>query len=243
MFKIALGAGHGIHTAGKRCMKLLDPYETREWFLNDRICDAVEIMLEEYEGYSLLRLDDSDDGEENVPLLERVTAANEAKVDFYLSVHHNAGINGGTGGGIMAFTYPGASEESRAWRDELYDALIRKTGLRGNRTKPKAEANYYVLKNTSMPAVLLELGFMDSRTDVPVILTYTYAMQCAEAITEVIVKRGGLKEKGGSEAKEAVKWITENGIMKGNENGDLMLQEPMTRKQFAVMLYRYHKRF
>lgn len=243
MFKIALGAGHGIHTAGKRCMKELDPNETREWFLNDRICDAVEMLLEEYEGYNLLRLDDSDDGEENVPLKERVAAANQAKVDFYLSVHHNAGINGGKGGGIMAFTAPGASAESRAWRDELYDALIRKTGLRGDRSSPKAEGNYYVLKNTSMPAVLLELGFMDSRTDVPVILTHTHAMQCAAAIVEVIVKRGGLQKKNQNEIKEAVKWITDSGIMKGNEAGDLMLQEPMTRQQFALMLHRYHKLF
>ena len=46
-----------------------------------------------------------------------------------------------------------------------------------------------------MPAVLLELGFMDSATDVPVILTEQYADSCAKAICEVIVKRAGLKKK------------------------------------------------
>ena len=46
-----------------------------------------------------------------------------------------------------------------------------------------------------MPAVLLELGFMDSATDVPVILSEDYAENCAKAITEVIVKRGGLTKK------------------------------------------------
>lgn len=42
-----------------------------------------------------------------------------------------------------------------------------------------------------------------------------------------------------TEAEEAVEWITGKGIMKGNASGDLMLDQPITRKQFAVMLYRY----
>ena len=40
-FKIALTAGHYKYTAGKRCLKSIDPNETREWWLNDRIADKV----------------------------------------------------------------------------------------------------------------------------------------------------------------------------------------------------------
>lgn len=195
MFKIALGAGHGIHTAGKRCMKALDPNETREWWLNDRIADYVESNLKDYEGYSLIRLDDSDDGEENPALADRVSRANTWGADFYLSIHHNAGMNGGKGGGIVAYSYPRAGKETTAWRDELYDALIAQTGLKGNRSQGKAEGDYYVLRKSAMPAVLLELGFMDSKTDVPIILTDDYAKKCAKAITEVIVKRAKLTKK------------------------------------------------
>ena len=46
-----------------------------------------------------------------------------------------------------------------------------------------------------MPAVLLELGFMDSQTDVPIILTEKFADQCAEAIVKVLVERGKLTKK------------------------------------------------
>lgn len=46
-----------------------------------------------------------------------------------------------------------------------------------------------------------------------------------------------------SEAEQAVAWITEKGVMLGSEDGDLMLDEPLTRRQLAVMLYRYHKTF
>ena len=31
IFKLALNAGHGLYTEGKRCLKSLDPKETREW--------------------------------------------------------------------------------------------------------------------------------------------------------------------------------------------------------------------
>lgn len=195
MFKIALGAGHGLNTAGKRCLKSIDPSETREWWLNDRICDMVESKLKGYAGYELLRLDDSDDGEDDVPLSTRTNKVNAWDADFYLSVHHNAGINGGSGGGILAYTHPKSSKVSVEWRDALYDALIKHTGLKGNRTNPKATGNYHVLRESNMPAVLLELGFMDSKTDVPLILTNEYAEQCATAIVEVLVKRGGLTKK------------------------------------------------
>lgn len=244
-FKIALGAGHGINTAGKRCLKEIDPNETREWWLNDRICDMVESGLRAYDGYELLRLDDSDDGQVNVALAVRTANANSWGADFYLSVHHNAGIKGGTGGGIVVYTHPECSKESEAWSDALYKRLIAKTGLKGNRTTPQAKSDLYVLRHTKMPAVLLELGFMDSKTDVPVILSEEYARACAESIVEVLVERGGLKRKQAekSETDLALEWITGNGIMRGNTDGDLMLERPLTRMQFAVMLYRFAKQF
>ncbi|MBO5706411.1 MAG: N-acetylmuramoyl-L-alanine amidase [Bacteroidaceae bacterium] len=217
MFKIALGAGHGINTAGKRCLKSLDPNETREWWLNDRICDHVESLLKDYEGYSLLRLDDSDDGKENPELADRVNRANTWGADFYLSVHHNAGVKGGKGGGIVAFAHPNASKASVEWRDALYDALIDHTGLKGNRATPKATSDLYVLRKTSMPAVLLELGFMDSRTDVPVILTDKYAQNCAKAIVEVLVQRGGLTKK--------VKYRVQVGSFSKLENAEKLSKE------------------
>lgn len=198
MFKLALGAGHGFNTSGKRCLRAIDPFETREWFLNDRICDYIEGALGMYSGHEILRLDDSDDGMDDVALQTRILRANKWGADLYLSIHHNAGIKGGTGGGIVAYMHPNAGAETKEWRDELYDKLIEKTYLRGNRSNPKATGNYYVLRETKMPAVLLELGFMDSKTDVPFILSEDYARKCAEAITEVIVNKANLtKETAG----------------------------------------------
>lgn len=41
-----------------------------------------------------------------------------------------------------------------------------------------------------------------------------------------------------SYAKAAVEWVVRQGIMTGNADGDLMLNQPITRQQAAVMLYR-----
>ena len=191
-FRIALTAGHYKYTAGKRCLKSLDPNETREWVLNDRIADRVERLLKEnYTGYELIRTDDTT-GEKLVSLNSRTTAANNFKADFYLSIHHNAGINGGNGGGIIAITYTNCDSESLAWQTALYHSLISYTGLKGNRATPLSKMNLAEVRDTKMPSVLLELGFMDSATDVPIILSDDYATKCAKAIVEVIASRGKL---------------------------------------------------
>ena len=41
-------------------------------------------------------------------------------------------------------------------------------------------------------------------------------------------------------AADAVTWAVDTGIMQGDEDGDLMLREPVTREQFVTMLKRYH---
>ena len=193
-FKIALNAGHYSKTLGKRCLKRLDKNETREWVLNDRICDKIETKLKAYEGYELLRIDDTT-GKNDISLAKRTKTANNWGADFYLAIHHNAGVNGGSGGGVMAFVYTKASAAAKAWQKELYNAIISKTGLKGNRATPLASANLHEVRETKMPAVLLECGFMDSKTDVPVILSDKFAEQVAEACVDVLVKKGKLTKK------------------------------------------------
>lgn len=41
-------------------------------------------------------------------------------------------------------------------------------------------------------------------------------------------------------SEDAVRWAIENGILYGDENGDLMLEKPCTREQMVVFLKRLH---
>lgn len=200
-YKIALDAGHYSKTSGKRCLKKLDPNETREWTLNDRIADKVEIGLQAYTGYELLRLDDPT-GKKEISTDKRAKAANDWVADDLYSIHHNAGADGGKGGGIVVYVEKNADANTVALQKALYKKLIEKTGLKGNRSNPTPKSNVSkVLTRSNMTAVLMELGFMDSKTDTPIILTDEYADQCAEAIVEVMVERGKLQKKAEEPAK------------------------------------------
>ena len=201
MFKIVIDPGHGLYTSGKRCLKSIDPKETREWTLNSRIAGKVISKLKSYEGYELLRVDDPT-GKTDVSLSTRTNKANKWGADFYLSIHHNAGIGGGSGGGISAFVYPGVDKETLDWQKAIYDSLIKYTGLKGNRSQPLAQADFHVLRETNMPAVLIEDGFMDSTTDTPIILTEDFAEKSANALVEVIVSKGKLKKKTDTKPEE-----------------------------------------
>ena len=189
--KIAIDAGHGLYTAGKRCLKTLDPNETREWMLNARIADQVVEHLKRC-GAECIRLDDAT-GETDISLAKRVSAANTAKADYCVSIHHNAGIKGGSGGGAVVYVYSGAhSAKADKLQESVYNGLIAAVGKFGNRSNPLASANLYLLRKTNMPAVLVEVGFMDSSTDAPLILDETWAAKAAEGIAKGICNATGL---------------------------------------------------
>jgi len=195
MFSLALSAGHYINTPGKRIPASLDANETREWTLNSRVCEKIEKILAGYDGIEILRVDDVT-GKRETGLSERTNSANAWGADLYLAIHHNAGINGGSGGGIVAYVYTRPSAESVDWQKRFYNELIEETGLKGNRSAPMQKANLHEVREPDMPAVLLELGFMDSKTDVPIILTDKFASQCAQAIAQVIIEKAKLAESG-----------------------------------------------
>lgn len=196
----AFGAGHGYNTAGKRCMKSLDPDQTREWFLNDRVMDIAEEDLTANYYCKVLRVGDTT-GKKDIALAKRVKAANDAGATAYFSMHHNAGLYGKLigylkklAGGTVVFYYS-SKEERKRQAEELYKAIVSRTGLVGDRAQPVVKKGFYVLKNTKMPAFLVENGFMDSPTDVPVILSEEHARKTAEGLVSFIVKEFDLKKR------------------------------------------------
>lgn len=194
MTKIALSAGHGIYCPGKRCLKSIDKNETREWVLNDRIVDKVEAKLAEYADVEVLRVDDTT-GAKDVPLSTRIKSANNWKADLYCSFHHNASINGGSGGGITVLTYDSREKLSNI-RTKLYNCLINAGGIKGNRSQPlQNRPDLAELRNTNMSAVLVEHGFMDSTVDTPTILTEAYAEKMANGWIKFFEDYLGIKKK------------------------------------------------
>ncbi|MRG27132.1 N-acetylmuramoyl-L-alanine amidase family protein [Laceyella tengchongensis] len=89
----------------------------------------------------------------DTPLATRTGLANKKRADLYVSCHYNAG----GGEGIETYHYKGSSAGRRAAElihKHVKTAVPRKD--RGIKT-----ANFFVLRETRMPAVLIEYGFMD----------------------------------------------------------------------------------
>jgi len=193
MICITYDAGHGMSTPGKRCDKSLDPKETREWELNNRIANYVERNLSDnYTGFTFMRLDDRT-GQTDISLKERVRKANRWEEDIVISVHHNAGAKLTNAGGITAHVANVCSSKSKVYQKDLYNSLIKHTGLKGNRSNPLSSNNFYIVRYTNAPAVLIEHGFMDSLIDTPIILTDDFARKCANAHVEFLVNTFNLK--------------------------------------------------
>ena len=200
MLKIAIDAGHGLYTAGKRCSSKIDPKSTREWVLNSRIADKLGNLLKSYD-CEVLRVDDTT-GKTDIALANRCKKANDWGADVFISIHHNAGINDGSGGGTIVCYYSSKAER-KTQTQNLYNAVVKETGLIGNRSTKVSKNAFFVLKNTNMPAFLIENGFMDSTTDVPIILTETHADKTAKGLLNFLISDFKLKANGKAEAPAA----------------------------------------
>lgn len=190
---VAIDAGHGINTAGRRCLASLDLEQHREWWLNSRVAVYVQKELQKYD-CETIRTDDVT-GLKDVSLVERCEKANKAGAKAFVSIHHNAGINGGSGGGVVVYAARSATAAKKAWQKDLYDRAVGYNGLKGNRSNPLPLRDYTVIVGTNMPALLIECGFMDSKADVPRILSEEFARQTAKGIAESIADYLDLERK------------------------------------------------
>lgn len=222
MFKIAYCAGHHLGNP-KGISNFLGLGSIREWTLNDRVARYLAEAAAEYDGVELLRTDDPT-GETLIDIPERCAAANDWGADIYLDLHHNGGIDGGTGGGVVAFSRP-EDAKSGEYAKAIYNAVIAAGGLEGNRATPlQTETNFQTFREADMPAVLMEYGFMDSRTDAPIIVTEAYSRLVAYATMEGIAKVAGLRKKA-APADPGTVYRVQVGAYTVKENAENMLQK------------------
>lgn len=249
--KIAYNAGHILATAGKRLPAELDPGQTREWVLNDRVARYFAEEMARYEPVQLRRMDDPE-GMEPIDIDVRVAQANEWGADFYLSIHHNAAGRIFYGGGIEVYLdQPGGPSE--AYARAIYEAMIAATGLVGDRSDPirnGGEVSLYETRSTKMPAVLVECGYMDSVVDAPLILSEEFSRKCGYAIARAVAATAGLKRKEGEQMAaffdvapdswyaSAVEYAAETGLMVGVGDGKFEPERPVTRAELAAVLQR-----
>lgn len=138
----------------------------------------------------------------NEDLNNRAAVANNAKVDYFVSIHCNAA--GPSAYGTETFAYkPGGQGEQLA--NEIQNQLIHKIGLRNRGVK---FANYAVLRNTNMPAILVETAFISNHAEERLLADDAWRDRFAEAIAVGICNHLGIEYK-----KEAI-WVDWKTILK-----------------------------
>ncbi|SOC05740.1 N-acetylmuramoyl-L-alanine amidase [Ureibacillus xyleni] len=184
MVKIGYDAGHGMNTPGKRT-----PDGEREWSFNHQVVRAFEDELSQYRGVELRRFDDPT-GKRDVPLLERTNGANQWGADYYLSFHHNAlGSKWGSHTGVETFIYSSPKPGSLALANAVHPAVVLAYGLRNRGIK---RANLHIVRETTMPAVLIEGGFMDSTIDIKKLRDKQVLESAGRGIAQALAKYIGL---------------------------------------------------
>lgn len=194
---ILLDNGHGNNTVGKRSPKLEDGRQLLEYQWAREVVRLIAGMLEA-EGitYTIITPEEWD-----VTLEERCRRANaiakQSKMPtVFLSVHCNAAGNKGKwvdAYGWSAYTSRGETKADRL-ATCLYDAAAeifpKDKRLRRDFSDGDAdqEAGFYVLRHTSMPAVLTENFFMDCRKECEWLLTDEAKEMCARVHVEGIKK-------------------------------------------------------
>jgi len=120
-------------------------------------------------------------------LQEKCDASNNAKPDYFVSIHANA-YSAPTVSGIETFYYAG-SVAGQKLAQAVQTELIKATGRfnRGIKT-----AGYYVLNNTDATAILVETSFLTNPTEEKLLVTDAYQNKLALAISTGILKSLGI---------------------------------------------------
>ncbi|HLR09400.1 MAG TPA: N-acetylmuramoyl-L-alanine amidase [Bacillota bacterium] len=140
------------------------------------------ILTDEYDGIEV-RMSRTDDSTKS--LAERTNEANSWKADYYLSIHCNS-FNGSAQGyeDYIHNSLPDSSTTA-AYRDTLHDEISSVNQL-DNRGKKKA--NFHVLRETTMPALLTENGFIDNAHDAELMADPSWRQTVAQGHVNGLVK-------------------------------------------------------
>ena len=124
-------------------------------------------------------------GDQTLSLSERSNLANRSNLDFYLSVHHNAG--GGTG--FESYVYNGSvPSQTLSYQRVIHDEVIASIKPFNVIDRGKKRANFHVLRETEMPSVLVELLFMDNPKDLALLNDIKFRQSAGISLAEGVAK-------------------------------------------------------
>jgi N-acetylmuramoyl-L-alanine amidase len=126
-----------------------------------------------------------------VSLQQRCQIANSVNADFFLSVHINAG--GGTGYEDYIFSGLSSTGPTAQKRDIFHNAVVAVLQKYGLKDRGKKKADFYVLRNTNMDAILAEAAFIDTTFDANLLKNETFLNDLSAAYAKGVATILGLQ--------------------------------------------------
>lgn len=123
--------------------------------------------------------------DETVDLGVRTSEANKWGADVFISNHINAG--GGVGVEIWHSINGGKGKEYAYRVEKNLSKIFRSRGIKSREGR---KGDYlYVIRTTAMPAILIEIGFIDSVEDTGKLKNENIRQKCAKAVVEGILRQ------------------------------------------------------
>lgn len=177
-YRVVIDAGHGGKETGANYGGIA------EKTINLSIAKKVRDILKKYDvNVYMTRTNDV-----TTSLASRTTLANSVSADLYISIHSNAIANSAIKGTEILYKSSGLAKDgvtNKILAENLSKTVSKYAGTyeRGliNRT------NLYVLNKTTMPAALVEVGYMTNRSDLNNLKSESFREKAAEGIAEGIL--------------------------------------------------------
>lgn len=177
---VVIDPGHGGKDLGTHSSK--NPsYKEKE--LNLATARVLQRYLQKL-GYRVLmtRGDDS-----SIDLIDRATFANDCQCDLFVSVHYNSAPNT-QAAGIEVYFFPSKEKPHRAKASELLAQYVLNGTAELTQAKKRGvrKGNFAVIRETKMPAILVEGGFLTNEEERGNILQANYRKKLALGIAQGI---------------------------------------------------------
>lgn len=112
---------------------------------------------------------------------ERVKLANDLNADVFVSIHGNSVLSSPQTTGTETFYYQRASSKELA--NIVHKHLVKALGLKDRGVK---NGSLQVIRETKMPAVLLEVGFLSNKSEEEAMMSESVQAKAAQAIVDGI---------------------------------------------------------
>ncbi|MCD8130201.1 MAG: N-acetylmuramoyl-L-alanine amidase [Lachnospiraceae bacterium] len=121
--------------------------------------------------------------DEYLDLEERAALANDADADYFISLHCNYYEDSSSISGLECYYYTGASDGGLL-ADSILQYIDEYTQIETRKTE---EQDLSVLRNTTMTAVLIEMGYLSNAQECGMLSRESYQEELAQAIAEGIL--------------------------------------------------------